>query len=184
MAAGLIAFFTAAGAAIDNPGGWMTEPGVSPPSYAVAIPLETDLNVDTVALMCVASAQGTGIEFNLYLSDTEPLLPRNADPLALKNSPSVEIEIDGRPFQAELLFTDGYVVVADLFDDSQPTLSVRLLNAMQTGNSMLLRFDLLKEESGRRERFDGRLVIDLAAGRAVIRAVSRCVSPKAYEASL
>lgn len=183
FAAGLMAFFMTAGAAGDNPGGWMTEPGVSPPSYAVTIPLETDLNVDTVALVCTEATHGRSLELNLYLADTEPLLPKNADPLRLKDSPSVEIEIDGRPFQADLLFTDGYVVVADDFADSQPQLSRRLLDAMQTGNSMVLRFDLLNEEAGQRAGFDGRLLIDLAAGGVAIRAVRRCVLPQAYEAS-
>lgn len=183
IAAGLMAFFTAAGAALDNPGGWMTEPGVSPPSYAVTIPLETDLNVDTVALVCTEGAHGRSLELNLYLADTEPLLPNGADPLRLKGSPSVAVEIDGRTFRAGLLFTDGYVVVADALDDSGPLLSPRLLNAMQAGRAMLLRFDLLEEEPGQVARFDGRLVIDLEAGRDAIGAVRGCAGSQAYEAS-
>lgn len=171
------------GAALDNPGAWMTEPGVAPPGYAVTVPLETDVNVDIVVLTCVQSASGTTLELDLYLTGIEPLMPDGANPALLKDMASVEIDIDGRVFPADLLFTDGYVLVVDAFDRDIPQLSSALLNAMQSGSRMVMRFDLLEEGAGQAARFDGVLVIDLAAGQGAVKEVRRCALPVSYEAS-
>ncbi len=170
-------------AAASSPGAtgpaWQTEPGVSPPSYAVTEPAESDVNVDTIALVCSEESHGRTLELDLYLSGPGPLLPNGADPRRLKERPSVEIVIDGRTFPADLLFTEGYVVVADATRHRGPMLSTHLLDAMQAGRSMRLQFDLL---DGRRKdgmRFDGHVLIDLEAGRSAIAEVRRCVSPPA-----
>jgi hypothetical protein len=166
----------------DKVGSWMTEPGVSPPSYAVTEPIDSDLNVDTVVLLCSETARGRVLELNLYLSEPELLLPNGANPQSLKDDPSVEIVVDGRTFEADLLFADSYVVVADAVDRHQPFLSEGLLDAMQHGRTMVLRFDLLREGTGQVRRFDSQLVVDLRFGQAAIAAVRRCAAAGAVQA--
>jgi prepilin-type processing-associated H-X9-DG protein len=161
---------------------WRTEPGVSPPSYAVTEPTESDLNVDTIALVCGETAYGRTLEIDLYLVGSGPLLPNGADPRWLKERPSVEIAVDGRRFRANILFADGYVVVANAFDHRWPTLTASLQDAMQNGRSMVIRFDLLEEGGDGTSRFDSQLVIDLQAGQPSIAAVRQCVSPNAHAA--
>ena len=164
-------------------GSWMTEPGVSPPSYAVTEPVESDLNVDTVVLLCSETVRGRVLELELYLSGPEFLLPNGADPRWLKDDPSVEIVVDGRTFGADLLFADDYVIVADAVDRRQPLLSTALLDALQYGRTMVLHFDLLKEGAGGRpSRFDSQLVVDLRVGQAAIAAVRRCATARAVQA--
>jgi hypothetical protein len=91
--------------------------------------------------------------------------------------------VDGRWFRADLLFTEDYVVVANASDHGWPALSAHLLDAMEHGRSMLLRFDLLEEQRKGATRFDGHLLIDLQAGQSAIAAVRRCSSPDAYVAA-
>lgn len=177
---------SAAGAtADDHIRGWISEPGVEPPSYAVTEPVENTLNVDTVVLLCTEFAGRRSLELDLYLTDEGPLLPRGADPKALKEDPRVEIAIDGRVFPAQLMFADDYVVVADATEATDgpdlrvPTLSRGLLDAMQRGEKMTLRFDLLARAKGEATRFDSELTVDLASGRSAIASVRRCASPRA-----
>ena len=162
-------------------GAWTTEPGVMPPSYAVTEPIESDLNVDTVVLLCTETVRGRVLELNLYLSEPDYLLPHGADGHWLKDDPSVEIVIEGRTFGANLLFADGYVIVADSVDHHQPFLSTTLLDAMQYGRTMVLQFDLLRENVGQMSRFDSRLVVDLRVGQASIAAVRRCAAAGAVQ---
>jgi hypothetical protein len=159
--------------------GWITEPGVNPPSYAVTEPTENTLNVDTVVLLCTEYGRQRSLELDLYLTDVGPLLPKGADPGDLKEDPRVEIAIDGAVFPARLLFADDYVVVADSQDGQMPALSKVLLDAMQRGASMTVRFDLLEEAKGHPARYDSEIVVDLAAGRPAVAAVRRCVVPNA-----
>lgn len=90
--------------------------------------------------------------------------------------------MDGRVFSAELLFADDYVVVADSREGSAASLSDELLDAMQRGKAMVLRFDLLEEEGGQ-SRFDAELVVDLQAGATAIASVRRCASASLHQAS-
>jgi hypothetical protein len=166
----------------DRIGNWITEPGVSPPSYAVTEPIDRDLNVDTVVLLCSETARGRVLEFDLYLSESGLLLPNGADPNSLKDNPSVEIVIDNRTFGADLLFADEYIVVADAVDGHQPFLSEGLLDALQYGRTMVLHFDLLREGVGQTLRFDSQLVVDLRFGQAAIAAVRRCAAAGAIQA--
>jgi hypothetical protein len=159
--------------------GWITEPGVNPPSYAVTEPTENTLNVDTVLLLCTEYGGRRSLELDLYLTDVGPLLPKGADAGDLKEDPRVEIAIDGAVFPARLLFADDYVVVADAQDGQMPALSKGLLDALQRGESMTVRFDLLEEPKGKSARFDSEIVVDLAAGRSAIAAVRRCAVPSA-----
>jgi hypothetical protein len=173
-----------AATSLDHRGqGWRTEPGVSPPSYAVTEPAESDVNVDTIALVCSETAYGRTLELDLYVVGPGPLLPNGADSRWLKERPSVETAVDGRRFRADLLFADGYVVVADASDHRWPILSADLLDAMQNGRSMVVRFDLLEDGRDGAGRFDSQLVIDLQAGQSAIASVRRCSSPGAYVAT-
>lgn len=179
-AAALVVLASAAGATGGGHfSGWISEPGVEPPSYAVTEPTENTLNVDTLVLLCTELAGQRSLELDLYLTDEGPLLPRGADPRMLKDDPRVEIAIDGRAFPAQLMFADDYVVVADSTEGVQgqalqvPSLSQTLLDAMQHGEKMALRFDLLAGPA----RFDSELAVDLASGRSAIAGVRRCAAP-------
>jgi len=180
---GLVLSSASATSAGERIGRWMTEPGVSPPSYAVTEPIESNLNVDTVVLLCSDTARGRVLEFNLYLSEPDFLLPNGADSRLLKAAPLVELIVDGRSFGADLLFADGYVIVADAIDRRQPFLSTALLDALQYGRTMVLRFDLIQEAPGQAPRFDSQLVVDLRIGQAAIAAVRRCAAADAVQAS-
>jgi hypothetical protein len=158
--------------------GWITEPGIDPPSYAVTEPIDGNLNVDTVVLLCIESDGQRSLELDLYLTDIGPLLPHGAEPRNLKEDPRVEIEIDGAIFPAHLMFADEHVVVADGQDGRMPSLSRPLLDAMQRGQGMTVRFDLLTEPNSG-PAFDSQIVIDLAAGRSAINSVRHCGAPTA-----
>ncbi|MCW5734105.1 MAG: hypothetical protein KIS73_08265 [Enhydrobacter sp.] len=166
---------------------WVTEPGVDPPSYAVADPNESNLDIDAVVLMCNESGKRRYLVLEIYPSTLGPLLPAGAEPEQLKERPGVEITVDGRVFPAELLFADSYAVVADSHQDLAPSISAAsisdaLLDAMQFGKSMVLRFDLLEEEEGQ-PRFDAELVLDLRGGATAITAVRRCASADQHQVS-
>jgi hypothetical protein len=167
----------------DSIGSWITEPGVTPPSYAVTEPIESNLNVDAVVLLCSETVHGRALELDLYLLGPDFLVPNGADPRWLKKAPSVEIVVDGRAFGGDLLFADTYVIVADAVDRRQPLLSTALLDALQSGRRMVLRFDLLEEGAGQSPRVDSQLVVDLHAGQAAIAAVRRCASPDTVQAT-
>lgn len=64
---------------------------------------------------------------------------------SLKDDPQAEISIDGNTFPVSLLFADDYAVLANTQEGLFPPLSDRLVVAMQTGKTMILRFDLLAE---------------------------------------
>jgi hypothetical protein len=175
------AFLLASAAVATSDGhirGWITEPGVDPPSYAVTEPTDGNLNVDTVVLLCTEIGQRRALELDLYLTDSGPLLPHGAEPRDLKSEARVEVAIDDRVFPARVLFADDYVVVADSRDGAFPVLSDRLLAAMQRGERMALRFDLLDEPKGEPARFDSEIVVDLVAGRSAIAGVRRCAAPQ------
>jgi hypothetical protein len=49
--------------------------------------------------------------------------------------------------------------------------------AMQTGETMVLRFDLVEGSPGERASFDGEAVVDLKSGRQAIVAIRQCAKP-------
>lgn len=155
------------------PSGWSLERDVVSPSYAVAEPASTDLNIDSVALSCEQGPHRRGLQLRLYLSGAGPLAPVGA--VALKDDPRVEVAIDGISHPAELLFADDFVVVADSTDGRMPFLSDTLLDALQGGRRMELHFDLVREPRGQ-TAFDSTAVVDLQAGRggAAVATVRRC----------
>ncbi len=176
LVACLVATAPVAGAVSEKLDGWQLEPGVKAPSYAVIDPASTNLNVDTVVLVCEQATHRRILQLQMYLSTDAPLSPNGIAPRQLKNDPRAEAVIDGRIFPVQLLFSDAYVLLADDEEEMFPLLSERLLDAMQTGKKMVLRFDLVAEPVGQPASFDGEVVIDLkeGVGGAAVSAVRRC----------
>lgn len=158
--AGLVSI---AGPAMAGAAGWALEANVAKPSYAVAEPTSTDLNIDTVVLSCEQGPDRRGVQLRLYLSGTGPLAPKAAA-TALKDDPRVELVVDGVSQTADLLFADDFVVVADAADGSMPLLSEALLEKLQAGRRLELRFDLVQKPGGQASAFDASTVVDLQAG--------------------
>lgn len=154
--------------------GWDLEQDVDAPSYAVAEPTSTDLNIDSVVLSCEQGPNRRGLQLRIYLLGAGPLAPRAGG--TLKDDPAFELVIDGKSHAAQLLFADTFVVVADSADGVMPLLSHKLLDALQAGRRMELRFDLVQEAKGQAPSFDASTVVDLGAGRggAAVAAVRRC----------
>jgi hypothetical protein len=159
--------------------GWELEQGVQEPSYAVTSPARTDLNIDSVALVCEQAGEARGLQLQLHLTDNGPLAPAGVPPSALKDAARAEIDIDGRTFRTGIFFADAHVVLADDTRERVPVLSTRLLDAMERGRMMVLRFDLVAERAGEPASFDSEAVVDLqaGAGRAAIAALRRCIEP-------
>lgn len=177
----LLLCLTVGGALATTPrlDGWMLEPDVDTPSYAVTQPVSTNLNIDTIVLVCEEGASSRIVQLQLYLSDERQLAPNGMAMSVLKPDPRVEIVIDGRTFPAKLYFADEYALVADSERKRFPMLSESLLDAMAGGHTMTLRFDLVAEAQGHPPAFDGEAVVDLQAGRGgqAVNAVRRCATP-------
>src|SRR5262249_17722526 len=105
-----------------------------------------------------------------------PLRPRTAPATALKGDPRAEVWIDGALFPVALLFADDYVVLTDSQQGAFPKLSDRLIARMQTGKTMVLRFDLLAHDSEQSPSLDAKAIVDLQAhnGHEAIAALRRC----------
>jgi hypothetical protein len=174
---GLLGFCAGLSALAGQPvaAGWDLEQGVPAPSYAFTEPESTDLNIDIVALSCEQGPQRRGLQLRLYLSRLGPLAPKGA--VTLKDEPRVELAIDGARHGADLLFADDSVLVADAADGAVPFLSDALLDKLQAGRRLELRFDLVQELRGQAPSFDSTVVVDLQAGSGgqAIAAVRRCI---------
>lgn len=155
-------------------GGWEVEKGVDKPSYAVAEPSRTDLNIDTVVLLCEQGPKTPVLQLRLYLSGNGPLAPVGV--ANLKDDPKVELAIDNGNHPVELLFADDFVVLADAREGTMPLVSAKLLDALQSGKRMELRFHYMQEIKGGRTRpLDATAVVDLQAGPGgAVAAVRRC----------
>ena len=160
---------------IDRRGGWKLQKGVERPSYAVTEPVRSNLNIGSVVLACEDTEDRNVLQLQIYLSTEGPLLPNGAPPRRLKAAPRAEIVIDNLLFRVGLFFADDYAVLADE-GERYPLLSERLLDAMEKGKTMVLRFDLVAELTGQSAGFDGEAVIDLQAGAGgtAIAAIRRC----------
>lgn len=161
--------------------GWQVEKNVDPPSYAVIEPRQSNLNIDTVVLACSESGRRRILQFEVYLKSAGPLLPAGAAAQGLRHDPRGEVVIDGQVFPVTLSFAEDFVVVADSVDGRVPVLSKRLLDTLERGRTMTLRFALLTGDKG----FDGQASIDLRAGAggSAVAAVRRCVRKGAYSVS-
>jgi hypothetical protein len=167
----------AGGTNADSPfAAWVLERDVDAPSYAVIEPASTDLNIDSLVLSCEQGPQRRGLQLRLHLSGGGALAPVGDPAATLKDDPTVELAIDGVSHAAQLLFADDFVVVADSADGVMPLLSHALLDALQRGRRMELRFHLVQAAQGQTPAVDGTAVINLQAGRGgtAVAAVRRC----------
>lgn len=156
-------------------GGWQVEKGVERPTYAVAEPSRTDLNIDSVVLLCEQGPKAPVVQLRLYLSGNGPLAP--AGVANLKDDPKVELAIDNASHPIDLLFADDFVVLADARDGAVPLVSAGLLDALQAGRRMELRFHYVQEIKGGKTRpVDATAVVELQAGPggAAVAAVRSC----------
>ena len=155
--------------------GWELERDVETPSYVVTQPARTNLNIDSVVLSCEQGPSQRGLQLRLYLSGDGPLAPLGEDK-DLTDDPTVDLIVDGSSHFAQLLFADVFVVVADTADGAMPLLSDALLDVLQAGRWMELRFQLVKAARGQAPAFDGVAVVELQAGLggAAVAAARRC----------
>lgn len=156
---------------------WKAEEGVELPSYAVAEPASSDLNIDSLVLMCEAAGDVNVLQLKIYLTDDGPLRPEGVAMDRLKPDPRAEVSIDGRVFPVDILFAGEFAVLADGEHDRFPQLSDGLLDAMAGGTRMVVRFDLVAEQPGQPAAFDGEAEVELRS--PAISAVRRCVDPSA-----
>jgi hypothetical protein len=156
--------------------GWEIEQVLEPSSYAVIDPVSTNLNIDSVVLACEEAEDRKVLQLQIYLSTEGPLAPKDVESQLRKDDPRAEIAIDGRVFPVGILFADDYAMLADDTAEMFPLLSEPLLDAMRTGRTMVLRFDLLAERVGQPATFDGEAVIALQAGAggAAVSAMRHC----------
>jgi hypothetical protein len=162
------------GPAVAADAGWQLEKDVARPSYAVIDPATSDLNIDAIVLSCEQGPNRRGMQLRLFLSGAGPLAPKGARDL--KAAPRLELAVDGVSRAADLLFADDFVVVADGADGAMPLLSEDLVDELQAGRRLELRFDLVDEPRGQAPSFDGTAVVDLQAGEggSAIAALRHC----------
>lgn len=161
--------------------GWTLEQGVDPPSYALIEPRSRNLNLDVVVLACEQAEDHRVLQLQLYLTNDGPLMPEGAATGQAKGDPRAEIVIDDQVFPVGLLFAGDHVVLSDETQAMFPRVSERLLDAMEQGTTMQLRFDLVAEPPGRLAAFDGEAVVDLQVGLAgvpgkAVAAIRRCAT--------
>jgi len=169
------------GKSTPQPAGWVLEQDVATPSYALTEPLSTDLNIDTLVLSCEQGASRRGLQLRIYLSGDGPLAPHGGAE-NLKDTPSVQLVIDEAKHPAQLLFADDFVVVADSADGVLPLLSNTLVDSLQAGRRLELRFDLVnaipgQSSAGQTPAFS-KAVVDLQAGAGgeAVAALRRCAN--------
>lgn len=155
--------------------GWQPEQGVAAPSYALATPTTSNLNIDSIVLSCEQEPGARGVQLRLYLSGDGPLAPVGADLATLRVDPEVMLTVDGVDHDAELLFADDSVLVANGADGRLPVLSDELLSALEKGRQLELKFDLIDSPEGQLA-FSGRATLDLQAGAggATVAALRAC----------
>jgi hypothetical protein len=161
--------------------GWTLEQGVDVPSYAVIEPRSRNLNLDVVVLACEQADDRRIPQIQLYLTNDGPLMPDGVAVGRTKRDPRAEIVIDDHVFPVGLLFAEDHVVLSDETQALFPRVSERLLDAIEQGTTMRLRFDLVAEPPGAPAAFDGEAVVDLQGGPAgtrgkAVAAVRRCAT--------
>ena len=166
--------------------GWAVEQGIDPPSYALIEPRSRDLNLDVVVLACEPAEDRRVLQLQLYLTNDGPLMPDGVAAGRAKGDPRAQIVIDDHVYPVDLLFAEDHVVLSDETQAMFPRLSERLLDAIEQGTTMRLRFDLVAEMPGRPAAFDGEAVIDLQEGPTAMRgkavaAVRRCATGPASQ---
>ncbi len=176
---GLLGFVTLASpvAAGVPVGGWELEKDVDTPTYAFSEPHSTDLNIDMIVLSCEQCPQRRGLQLSIHLLGSGPLAPLATG--KLKDDPRLEVIIDGKTHAVRLLFAGDFIVVADSADGAMPLLSEKLVNALQYGRQLELRFDLQKQDD-QAPAFDGKAIFALQAGRggSAVARVKRCADDR------
>ena len=84
--------------------------------------------------------------------------------MLFRSEPRTELAIDEKVFAVQVAFGGDYALVMDGVDGDLPVLSTKLLEALEAGRSLRLRFDLVREAAGQPASFDGEVEIDLRAG--------------------
>ena len=166
---------------IDASAGWTPEQGVDPPSYALIQPRSRNLNLDVVVLACEQADDRRILQLQLYLTNEGPLMPDGVTAERAKRDPRAEIVIDDHVFPVGLLFAEDHVVLSDETREMFPGVSEQLLDAIEQGPTMRLKFDLVAEPAGQPAAFEGEAVLDLRAGPAgtrgkTVAAVRRCAT--------
>jgi len=187
LVAGIVAGWCpalAVAGAFEAGSGWAVEQGIDPPSYALIEPRSRNLNLDVVVLACEPAEDRRVLQLQLYLTNDGPLMPDGVAAARAKREPRAEIVIDEHVFPVDLLFAEDHAVLSDETQAIFPRLSERLLDAIEHGTTMRLRFDLVAEAPGTPAAFDGEAVIDLQEGPAASRgeavaAVRRCATSPA-----
>ena len=158
--------------------GWELEQEVDDPSYASIEPTKSNLNIDVLVLTCAVTRTSSLLQLELYLTTEGPLLPEGIEPGQLRPDPRVAITIDGQTFLTTMFFADDHILIANEVADTAPSISEALIDAMQNGKEMTIRFDLVFKPS-RRSIFDGEAVFDLQAnkGGAVASVRRYCLVP-------
>lgn len=143
--------------------GWDLEKDVDAPSYAVAEPVNAAVDIDTIVLTCEQGQRRPGLQLRLYPMVGRPLASRAVGDLS---DPTLELAVDGVRYDVQLLFADSFIVVADSADGAVPLLSEALLDVIQAGRRLELRFSSAGSLT----------IVDLQAGRggAAVAAVRRC----------
>jgi hypothetical protein len=157
-----------------QPAGWVLEQDVATPSYALAEPASSEVNIDTLVLSCEQGPSRRGLQLRLYLTGDGPLAPKSGAG-NLKDDPALQLVIDGVSRPVQLLFADDFVVLADSADGALPLLSNGLVDSLQAGRQLELRFDLVNAPAGQAPAFS-KAVVDLQAGAGgkAVAALRRC----------
>lgn len=165
--------------------GWELERRVEEPSYASIEPTKSNLNIDVLVLTCAATRTSSLLQLELYLSTEGPLLPEGVEPGQLRPNPRVVIAIDGQTFPTTMFFADDHILIANEVAGTMPSASDVLIDAIQNGRVMTIRFDLVSKPS-RQPVFDGEAVFDLQAnkGGGAVASVRRyCLVPDMHRLS-
>jgi len=154
--------------------GWTLKNGEGQTLYAVVAPSSATINVKAVVLACEIVNGGRGLHFQLYPATPGPLLPNGATREQLKDNPAVRLEIDGAALPAQLDFAGDFAVVYNQVAGGLPTMTPELGNALERGNELTLRFDLVREQAGT-QPFDAYAIVALKSpnGASSIAAVRR-----------
>ncbi|WP_428668516.1 hypothetical protein [Reyranella sp.] len=157
--------------------GWQFERDVAWPTYALLEPTITDLNIDVMVLLCEQTERQVGLQLRLYPSEPGPLRSSRSAPVDL--DPDIVIEIDGRRHDAQILFADDFMVVADAADGPVPILSASLIAALQIGRHFAMTFRPVEVPRSSTSTPALQVTADLQAGigGAAIAAVRRCGVP-------
>jgi hypothetical protein len=158
--------------------GWELQETPEQPAFAAAIPVGTNLNIDSVVLACEQADDGDVLQLQLYPAGSDASI-RAIGPPEWSYGRRAEIRIDEKVFPASVLFADDYVVLANQSRGRFPMLSEPLLDAMAAGRTMFLRVSVDIETISGNPGVDGYATVDLRAGQGstALAALRRCTAP-------